>query len=165
MVSREKPAVPELSTGGQRFWGLDNVSSQWDPTKQGILDSCLSVCLCLAAKPPAPMLAFLGTYQTIEHPSSNAVLACKAPRNVFEFQLRQGEKMLTIHGARPLRELSLYYLNLTDMDDQSPLTCRYRLHRSLDTWSEDSEPKELMWSDGELHSCAADKRGLESQKW
>ncbi|XP_059103001.1 alpha-1B-glycoprotein-like [Peromyscus eremicus] len=99
------------------------------------------------AKPPAPMMAFLETYQMVQHPSSNAVLACKAPRNVFEFQLRQGEKVLNIHGVRPLRELSLYYLNFTLMDDQSPLTCRYRLHRMLDTWSEDSEPKELIWSD------------------
>ncbi|XP_036064272.1 alpha-1B-glycoprotein [Onychomys torridus] len=98
-------------------------------------------------KPPKPLMAFLGTYQRIQDPSSNAVLACKAPRNVFEFQLRQDEKILNIREVRPLREVSLYYLNLTEMSNQRPLTCRYRLHRMLHTWSEDSEPKELMWSD------------------
>ncbi|CAO2602189.1 A1bg [Lemmus lemmus] len=102
------------------------------------------------AKPPPPILYFMGNYPAVQRQSTHETLACKAPRIAAEFQLRRGEKVLDIQGVSPLRDLRLYYLNLTELEDQGPFTCRYRLHRKLETWSEDSEPIELMWSDETL---------------
>lgn len=57
-----------------------------------------------------------------------------------------------------------FYLKLSDMGDQSPFTCRYRLSgRSV--WSEDSEPLELMWSDGKPPSRAPEQRRLKRHRW
>lgn len=69
--------------------------------------------------------------------------------------------MLNIHGVSPIQDLNLYYLNFKALNDQGPFTCRYRLYRKLDFWSEDSKPVELMWSDGEPHNRAAGQSGLE----
>lgn len=83
------------------------------------------------------------------------MLACRTPLMVQGFQLRQGEKVLHVREFSPFQELMIYYLNWTTLEDQGPLTCRYCLNRRLNIWSEDSEPIELMWSDGEFHSGAA----------
>ncbi|KAL1767816.1 alpha-1B-glycoprotein [Sigmodon hispidus] len=100
--------------------------------------------------PPPPVFYFIGNYPKIKYLSTYEILACKAPRNVAEFQIRQGDKVLNIYGVSPFRDIRLLYVNLTELDSQGPFTCRYRLHRMLETWSEDSKPIELMWSDGTL---------------
>lgn len=76
-------------------------------------------------------------------------LACKAPRNAAEFQLRQGGKVLKVQEFSPTRDAILYYVNLKELDNLGPFTCRYRMHKYMHVWSEDSKPIELMWSDGE----------------
>lgn len=141
-VSRDKLAAPALS--------LEDRGSGTLQTRVPLL--LLSDLPCLTATPPPPILYFMGNYPTVQRQSTQEILACKAPRNAAEFQLRRGEKVLNVHGVSPLRDLRLYYLNLTELEDQGPFTCRYRLHRKLDPWSEDSKPIELMWTDGE--SCS-----------
>lgn len=67
-----------------------------------------------------------------------------------EFQLRQGEHKLKLPSISTSPEQVKFYLKRSDLGDQSPFTCRYRLHSNT-AWSKDSEPIELMWSDGEPH--------------
>ncbi|KAL6092790.1 hypothetical protein STEG23_024899, partial [Scotinomys teguina] len=111
-------------------------------------ESSATVTITQYTKLPPPAMAVMENYQKIKHPRRREILACRAPRRVLDFQLRQGNRTLNVHGIRLVREFIVYYLNFTEMDDHGPLTCRYRLHRMIDTWSEDSEPKKIMWSDG-----------------
>lgn len=91
-------------------------------------------------------------------------LLCVAPLNDVEFQLRQGRREMKVPMVSTSPEEVNFYLKLSDMGDQSPFTCRYRLSR-MTAWSEDSEPLELMWSDGKPHSRAADQSRLEKHIW
>lgn len=81
-----------------------------------------------------------------------------------EFQLRQGEQELNLPSISTSPEQIKFYLKLSDLGDQSPFTCRYRLHSDT-AWSNDSEPVELMWSDGEFHGGATDPERVERQRW
>lgn len=101
-------------------------------------------------KPPPPILDFFGNYPQVKFQTTLEILACRAPMNVHDFQLRRGERVLNVRGVSPLRDLMIYHLNFTELEDQGPFTCRYRIHRKVEGWSEDSEPVELMWSDETL---------------
>lgn len=92
------------------------------------------------------------------------ILLCVAPLKDVEFQLRQGRREMKVPMVSTSPEEVSFYLKLSDMGDQSPFTCRYRLSR-MTAWSEDSEPVELMWSDGKPHSRAAYQGRLERQRW
>lgn len=82
-----------------------------------------------------------------------------APLNDVEFQLRQGKREMKVPMVSTSPEQVSFSLKLSDMGDQSPFTCRYRLSRKA-VWSEDSEPLELMWSDGKPPSRAAEQGRL-----
>lgn len=76
-------------------------------------------------------------------------LLCSTFLNDVEFQLRQGKREMKVLMVSTSPEQVNFYLKLSDMGDQSPFTCRYRLS-NMTAWSEDSEPVELMWSDERL---------------
>lgn len=136
----------------------------WYPTKQGLLDSSLRDLLCLAAKPPPPLL-ISSESSTVDPPEmAHMILLCSALLNGVEFQLRQGKREMKVIMASASPEQVSFYLKLSDMGDQSPFTCRYRLS-NMTAWSEDSKPVELMWSDGKPHSGAADQGRLERHRW
>ncbi|XP_076768407.1 alpha-1B-glycoprotein-like [Arvicanthis niloticus] len=98
------------------------------------------------ATPPPPMLTSSES-STVEPP--HMTLLCVAPLDDVEFQLRQGRREMKVPMVSTSPEEVNFYLKLSDMGDQSPFTCRYRLSR-MTAWSEDSEPLELMWSDEKL---------------
>ncbi|XP_051058428.1 alpha-1B-glycoprotein [Phodopus roborovskii] len=104
--------------------------------------------------PPPPILYYFGNYPKIKFKSRYETLTCRAPLDVLEFQLRRGEKVLNVSSFSPIQEAAIFFLNLTELEDPGPFTCRYLLHRELELeleiWSEDSKPIELMWSDGTL---------------
>lgn len=91
-------------------------------------------------------------------------LFCVAPLDDVEFQLRQGKREMKVPMVSTSPEQVSFYLKLSDMGDQSPYTCRYRLS-SMTAWSEDSEPLELMLSDGKPQSWAAGQGRLEGHRW
>ncbi|GAB1299399.1 Alpha-1B-glycoprotein [Apodemus speciosus] len=99
--------------------------------------------------PPPPVLTSSDSF-TVEPPETvRWILLCVAPLNDVEFQLRQGKREMKVPMVSTSAEQVSFYLKLSDLGDQSPLTCRYRLSR-MSVWSEDSEPLELMWSDETL---------------
>lgn len=87
-------------------------------------------------------------------------LVCEAPLNDVEFQLRQGKQKMRVASFSTSPDEARFRLKYSHMGDQSPFKCRYRLN-SMTAWSKDSEPIELMWSDGEPPSRVADNVGLE----
>ncbi|KAL1767928.1 alpha-1B-glycoprotein [Sigmodon hispidus] len=99
--------------------------------------------------PPPPVLTYSGSSTLLLSKLVHRTLVCEAPLMDVEFQLRQGEKHLNLPFISTSLEQIKFYLKLSDLGDQSPFTCRYRLHKNT-TWSEDSEPVELMWSDEKL---------------
>ncbi|XP_029404066.1 alpha-1B-glycoprotein-like [Mus pahari] len=101
------------------------------------------------AKPPPPLL-ISSESSTVEPPHmAHMTLLCSALLNDVEFQLRQGKREMKVLTVSASPEQVSFYLKLSDMGDQSPFTCRYRLS-NMTAWSEDSEPLELMWSDETL---------------
>lgn len=112
--------------------------------------SLLATALLLWATPPPPPELTSSESFTVEPPEmARWILLCVAPRNDVEFQLRQGKREMKVPMVSTSPEQVSFYLKLSDMGDQSPFTCRYRLSR-MSVWSEDSEPLELMWSDETL---------------
>ncbi|XP_037055864.1 alpha-1B-glycoprotein-like isoform X2 [Peromyscus leucopus] len=99
--------------------------------------------------PPPPVLTSSGSSTGILPKVAHRTLVCEAPLMDVEFQLRQGEQELNLPSISTSPEQIKFYLKLSDLGDQSPFTCRYRLHSDT-AWSNDSEPVELMWSDETL---------------
>lgn len=110
---------------------------------------------CFAVIPPPPVLTSSGSFTVILLMKVHRTLVCEAPLMDVEFQLRQGEHKLNLPSISTSPEQIKFYLKRSDLGDQSPFTCRYRLHSNT-AWSNDSEPVELMWSDGEPHGGTAD---------
>nr|XP_048313318.1 alpha-1B-glycoprotein-like isoform X5 [Myodes glareolus] len=99
--------------------------------------------------PPPPVLTSSGSFTVILLMKVHRTLVCEAPLMDVEFQLRQGEHKLNLPSISTSPEQIKFYLKRSDLGDQSPFTCRYRLHSNT-AWSNDSEPVELMWSDETL---------------
>lgn len=110
---------------------------------------------CLTVIPPPPVLTSSGSFTVILLMKVHRTLVCEAPLMDVEFQLRQGKRKLNLPSISTSPEQIKFYLKRSDLGDQSPFTCRYRLHSNT-AWSNDSEPVELMWSDGEPHGGTAD---------
>lgn len=145
----QKPDVQHKGTAGFLIYKPGNYSCSYlthaagEPSEPSAI-----VTIRMYATQAPPILCLMGNYLTIYPQKTYETLACKAPRNAAEFQLRQGGKVLKIHGFSPTRDAILYYVNLKELDNQGPFTCRYRMHKYMHVWSEDSKPVELMWSDG-----------------
>ncbi|CAO2602198.1 A1bg [Lemmus lemmus] len=99
--------------------------------------------------PPPPVLTSSGSFTVIVPKKVHRTLICEAPLLDVEFQLRQGEHKLNLLSVSTSPEQIKFYLKRSDLGDQSPFTCRYRLHSNT-AWSGDSEPVELMWTDETL---------------
>lgn len=147
----QKPDVQHKGTAGFLIYKPGNYSCSYlthaagEPSEPSAI-----VTIRMYATQAPPILCLMGNYLTIYPQKTYETLACKAPRNAAEFQLRQGGKVLKIHGFSPTRDAILYYVNLKELDNQGPFTCRYRMHKYMHVWSEDSKPVELMWSDETL---------------
>lgn len=92
------------------------------------------------------------------------ILVCVAPLNDVEFQLRQGDLVLKVPSISASPERVSFYLKFSHVGDQSPFTCRYRLN-SISDWSENSNPVEIMWSDGEFRRRVAGQGRLQRHRW
>ncbi|XP_050000972.1 alpha-1B-glycoprotein-like [Alexandromys fortis] len=99
--------------------------------------------------PPPPVLTSSGSVTVILLEKAHRTLVCEAPLMDVEFQLRQSKHKLKLPSISTSPEQVKFYLKRSDLGDQSPFTCRYRLHSNT-AWSKDSEPVELMWSDETL---------------
>nr|CAC19029.1 putative alpha 1B-glycoprotein [Rattus norvegicus] len=147
----QKPDVQHKGTAGFLIYKPGNYSCSYlthaggEPSEPSAI-----VTIKMSATQLPPSLCLMGSYLTIYPQKTHETLACKAPRNAAEFQLRQGERVLNIQGFSPTRDATIYYVNLKELDNQSPFTCRYRMHKYMHVWSEDSKPVELMWSDEKL---------------
>ncbi|XP_055482617.1 alpha-1B-glycoprotein [Psammomys obesus] len=104
-------------------------------------------------KPLPPMLTTSEDSTVVPPRMAQRILVCVAPLNDVEFQLRQGELVLKVPSISASPERVSFYLKISDMGDQSPFTCRYRLN-SISDWSENSNPVEIMWSDETLQAPA-----------
>nr|XP_044998469.1 alpha-1B-glycoprotein [Jaculus jaculus] len=103
------------------------------------------------AAPPKPVLTFRGFFPEILPPKAPNSLLCLAPLSSgLEFQLRRGEEVLKVHMSSTSPDRVMFDMNLEDLGDHGPFTCRYRLSSKGAAWSSDSSPLEIMWSDRTL---------------
>lgn len=136
--------LPKSVPGGRRSGG-------WAISGKGVSVSCLSHPACLIARPPSPTLSVDGESAQVVLPGADITLVCVAPLSGVEFQLRRGEEVLLVPRASTSPDRIFFQLKAVASKDGGLYTCRYRLgdERTDWPWSADSEPAELLLSDGE----------------
>ncbi|XP_029780290.1 alpha-1B-glycoprotein-like [Suricata suricatta] len=98
--------------------------------------------------PLPPTLSLMGGESAeILHPGTLTTLVCTAPLTSVHFQLRRGEEVLQVPMSSTTPGRISFHLKAVALDDRGLYTCRYQLH-DQPTWSWDSEPVELLVSDG-----------------
>lgn len=75
--------------------------------------------------------------------------ACVAPVEGVEFQLRRGDKELLVNRWSSTPGRVFFDLKSLTPGEGGLYTCRYHLRGEQMPWSADSEPVELLLSDGE----------------
>ncbi|XP_024902409.1 alpha-1B-glycoprotein [Pteropus alecto] len=103
------------------------------------------------ATPPPPTLSVDGESAQVFLAGADITLVCVAPLSGVEFQLRRGEEVLLVPRASTSPDRIFFQLKAVASKDGGLYTCRYRLgnERTAWPWSADSEPAELLLSDGE----------------
>lgn len=82
---------------------------------------------CVTITPPPVMMSFSLSSLVILAKTVYRTLVCQAPLIDAEFQLRPGEQELNLPSISTSPKQIKFYLKLSDMGDQSPFTCCYRL--------------------------------------
>jgi hypothetical protein len=120
---------------------------------------------CFAAVLPPPVLTSWGQYPKILGPGNRVGLICVAPLGGAEFGLWRLEgsvhKELQVPMSSTSPDRVFFDLDTEALGDGGPFICRYRLRGKDTVWSEDSEPTELVRSDGEPGGW----RGTRVQAW
>lgn len=104
---------------------------------------------CLVATPPPPRLTVKGESAAVLLLGRKVSLGCAAPLEGVEFQLRRGDKELLVNRWSTTPGRVFFDLKLMAPGEGGLYTCRYHLRGEQMPWSADSEPVELLLSDGE----------------
>ncbi|KAK2089303.1 Alpha-1B-glycoprotein [Saguinus oedipus] len=101
------------------------------------------------AAPPPPALSLDRESTQVLHPGSKVTFTCLAPLSGVQFQLRRGETELLVPRSSTSPDRIFFHLNEVALGHGGHYTCRYQLPDNQNGWSGDSEPAELIVSDGE----------------